>query len=341
MSKQLGNSPDALKLIADYGADAVRVGLMLSAAAGNDLLFDESLCQQGKNFANKVWNAYRLIDGWEVDEQAPLPQQNEDALAWYEHKFYATLATIEDHFEKYRISDALMAVYKLLWDDFCSWLLEAVKPAYGAPIDRPSLERIKGLFELNLKLMHPFMPFLTEELWQHMDRREDHEALIIATWPKPKAFDVKCLTDFELATKIVSGVRNFRKERNLPQKEALSLYLVARATDVNYHALIQKMGGIEALHWVETAPDQSGASFRVGTLECFIPLEGSVDMEAEKAKLEEELRYAKGFLQSVRKKLENERFVSNAPEKVIAMERKKEADALEKISLLEKSLSAI
>ena len=341
MSKQLGNSPDALKLIADYGADAVRVGLMLSAAAGNDLLFDESLCQQGKNFANKVWNAYRLIDGWEVDELAPLPQQSVDALAWYEHKFYATLATIEDHFEKYRISDALMAVYKLLWDDFCSWLLEAVKPAYGAPIDRPSLERIKGLFELNLKLMHPFMPFLTEELWQHMDRREDNEALIIATWPKPKAFDAKCLADFELATKIVSGVRNFRKERNLPQKEALSLYLVARATDVNYHALIQKMGGIEALHWVETAPDQSGASFRVGTLECFIPLEGSVDMEAEKAKLEEELRYAKGFLQSVRKKLENERFVSNAPEKVIAMERKKEADALEKISLLEKSLSAI
>jgi valyl-tRNA synthetase len=341
MSKQLGNSPDALKLIQDYGADAVRVGLMLSAAAGNDLLFDESLCQQGKNFTNKIWNAYRLIDGWEVDHKATPNAQNAEALDWYENKLNATLLQIEDHFEKYRISDALMAVYKLLWDDFCSWLLEAVKPAYGAPIDSASLERIKVLFEKNLKLMHPFMPFLTEELWQHMGERSKKEALMISAWPTATKVDHDCLTAFELATKIVSGVRNFRKERNISHKEALQLYVVSKADQVQYHALIQKMAGVEEIHWVEKAPQASGASFRVDTFECFIPLAGNVDAAAEKAKLEEELKYAKGFLQSVRKKLDNERFVSNAPDKVIEMERKKEADALEKISVLEKSLAAL
>jgi len=341
MSKQLGNSPDALKLIEDYGADAVRVGLMLSAAAGNDLLFDENLCQQGKNFANKIWNAYRLIDGWEVEDKASPNAQNAEALDWYENKFNATLSTIEDHFEKYRISDALMAVYKLLWDDFCSWLLEAVKPAYGSPIDVASLKRIKVLFENNLKLMHPFMPFLTEELWQHMGERSKEEALMISAWPKVGKVDQASLDAFELATKIVSGVRNFRKERNISHKEALQLYVVANADQVSYHALIKKMAGVEEIHWVEKAPEESGASFRVDTFEYFIPLAGNVDAAAEKAKLEEELKYAKGFLQSVRKKLENERFVSNAPDKVIEMERKKEADALEKISVIEKSLATL
>lgn len=341
MSKQLGNSPDALKLIEDYGADAVRVGLMLSAAAGNDLLFDVNLCQQGKNFTNKIWNAYRLIDGWEVDNSASPNVQNAAALDWYENKFNATLNTIEDHFEKYRISDALMAVYKLLWDDFCSWLLEAVKPAYGAPIDLASLKRIKVLFENNLKLMHPFMPFLTEELWQHMGQRSKEEALMISSWPVSAKVDEQCLTAFELATKIVSGVRNFRKERNISHKEALPLYVVAKSDQVDYHALIQKMAGVETIHWVEKTPEESGASFRVETFECFIPLAGNVDAAAEKAKLEEELKYANGFLLSVRKKLENERFVSNAPDKVIEMERKKEADALEKIMVLQKSLAAL
>ena len=341
MSKQLGNSPDALKLIEDYGADAVRVGLMLSAAAGNDLLFDVNLCQQGKNFTNKIWNAYRLIDGWEVDNSASPNVQNAAALDWYENKFNATLNTIEDHFEKYRISDALMAVYKLLWDDFCSWLLEAVKPAYGAPIDLASLKRIKVLFENNLKLMHPFMPFLTEELWQHMGQRSKEDALMISSWPVSAKVDEQCLTAFELATKIVSGVRNFRKERNISHKEALPLYVVAKSDQVDYHALIQKMAGVETIHWVEKTPEESGASFRVETFECFIPLAGKVDAAAEKAKLEEELKYANGFLLSVRKKLENERFVSNAPDKVIEMERKKEADALEKIMVLQKSLAAL
>ena len=341
MSKQLGNSPDALKLIENYGADAVRVGLMLSAAAGNDLLFDESLCQQGKNFTNKIWNAYRLIDGWEVDNNLSTPDENIETLEWYEHKFFASLETIEDHFLKYRISDALMTVYKLVWDDFCSWLLEAVKPAYGKPIDAKSISKIKELFELNLKLMHPFMPFLTEELWQQITPRNKDEALIIASWPQLKTVDHECLKAFDLAAKMVSGVRKFRKERNISYKDMLKLVVVARPEQVNYHSLIKKMAGVEEVSWVSETPKESGATFRVETFECFIPLAGNVDQVAEKAKLEEELRYAKGFLKSVQKKLSNERFVNNAPEKVIEMERKKEADALEKIRVLEKSLSII
>ena len=341
MSKQLGNSPDALKLIENYGADAVRVGLMLSAAAGNDLLFDENLCQQGKNFANKIWNAYRLIDGWEIDKNATENQLNNKALNWYEQKFYATLEVIEDQFDKYRISDALMAIYKLIWDDFCSWLLEAVKPAYGSPIDGASIKKVRELFELNLKVLHPFMPFLTEELWQHMTVRSKEEALIISTWPSRTSFDQSILTSFDRATKIIGAVRNFRKERNISHKENLTLYLVIDQQQVQYHQLIQKMAGVDQLKWVKKAPDESGASFRVDTFECFIPLSGTIDVVAEKAKIEEELKYAKGFLQSVRKKLSNERFVSNAPEKVIEMERKKESDALEKISILEKSLASL
>ena len=341
MSKQLGNSPDALKLITDYGADAVRVGLMLSSAAGNDLLFDENLCQQGKNFTNKIWNAYRLIDGWEVEESAPAPQQNLEALNWYEHKFNFALSSVEAYFEKYRISDALMTVYKLLWDDFCSWLLEAIKPNYGAPIDGETRQRVKELFEMNLKLMHPFMPFITEELWQHISHRNQEDALIVSSWPTLQEVDHSCLQAFELATKVVSGVRKFRKDRNLSHKESLKLYIVAKPTQVGYHSLIQKMAGLAEISWVENTPKTSGAAFRVDVFECFIPLDGHVDTEAEKAKLEDELRYAKGFLTAVRKKLGNERFVNNAPENVIAMERKKEADALEKISVLEKSLALL
>lgn len=341
MSKQLGNSPDALKLISDFGADAVRVGLMLSSAAGNDLLFDESLCQQGKNFANKIWNAYRLIDGWEVDNNAPMDTLNESVLNWYEAQFNATLVIVEDHFEKYRISDALMALYKLIWDDFCSWLLEAVKPAYGSPIDAPSLERLKSLFEQNLKVLHPFMPFLTEELWQNMQQRSSSEALLVSNWPKGKDVDASIISSFELTTKLVSGVRNFRKQRNISFKEKITLHLVAEASQVGFHDVLCKLAGVDAIHWEKETPATSGAAFRVESIECFIPLDGNVDAEEERKKLEEELQYAKGFLASVRKKLDNERFVSNAPEKVIEIERKKEADALEKIALLEKSLSSL
>ena len=341
MSKQLGNSPDALKLIEEFGADSVRVGLMLSAAAGNDLLFDESLCQQGKNFANKIWNAYRLIDGWEIDSSLEENKMNSKTLDWYEHKFNSVLLNVDDHFEKYRISDALMAVYKLIWDDFCSWLLEAVKPTYGDPIDLHTRTRIKVLFENNLRVLHPFMPFLTEELWQQMSTRKVEEALIVSSWPTHKKADDDCLTAFDTATKIISGVRNFRKERQISHKEELSLFILSDAGEVHYQELIQKMGGLSDLTFVSETPKLSGAAFRVDTLECFIPLEGTVDAEAEKEKLQEELKYAKGFLNSVKKKLENERFVSNAPEQVIEIERKKQADALEKISLLEKRLSQL
>ncbi len=341
MSKQLGNSPDALKLIEEFGADSVRVGLMLSAAAGNDLLFDESLCQQGKNFANKIWNAYRLIDGWEIDYSLEENKMNSKTLDWYEHKFNSVLLNVDDHFEKYRISDALMAVYKLIWDDFCSWLLEAVKPTYGDPIDLHTRTRIKVLFENNLRVLHPFMPFLTEELWQQMSTRKVEEALIVSSWPTHKKADDDCLTAFDTATKIISGVRNFRKERQISHKEELSLFILSDAGEVYYQELIHKMGGLSDLTFVSETPKLSGAAFRVDTLECFIPLEGTVDAETEKEKLQEELKYAKGFLNSVKKKLENERFVSNAPEQVIEIERKKQADALEKISLLEKRLSQL
>ena len=341
MSKQLGNSPDALKLIEDFGADAVRVGLMLSSAAGNDLLFDESLCQQGKNFSNKIWNAYRLIEGWEVDESRTFSVVNKEALHWYSQKFQQSLEFINDHFEKYRISDALMTSYKLIWDDFCSWLLEAIKPAYGDPIDGQTYREVRALFEENLKLLHPFMPFLTEELWQDMEIRSKEEALIVSKWPAVQEFEVDQIRHFDETKAIIGGIRNFRKEKELGFKETLSLQVIGSSDRIPFESLVQKMGQLTEISYVEVAPDQTGGSFRANNLEFFIPLEGKIDLEKERLKLEEELKYANGFLMSVQKKLSNERFVSNAPEQVLANERKKEADALEKIEVIKKSLSSI
>ncbi|MDB2326040.1 valine--tRNA ligase [Flavobacteriaceae bacterium] len=341
MSKQLGNSPDALKLIEDFGADAVRVGLMLSSAAGNDLLFDESLCQQGKNFSNKIWNAYRLIEGWEVDESRAFSVVNKEALHWYSQKFQQSLELINDHFEKYRISDALMTSYKLIWDDFCSWLLEAIKPAYGDPIDGQTYREVRALFEENLKLLHPFMPFLTEELWQDMEIRSKEEALIVSKWPEVQEFEVDQIRHFDETKAIIGGIRNFRKEKELGFKETLSLQVIGSSDRIPFESLVQKMGQLTEISYVEVAPDQTGGSFRANNLEFFIPLEGKIDLEKERLKLEEELKYANGFLMSVQKKLSNERFVSNAPEQVLANERKKEADALEKIEVIKKSLSSL
>lgn len=341
MSKQLGNSPDALKLIEDFGADAVRVGLMLSSAAGNDLLFDESLCQQGKNFSNKIWNAYRLIEGWEVDESRAFSVVNKEALHWYSQKFLQSLELINDHFEKYRISDALMTSYKLIWDDFCSWLLEAIKPAYGDPIDGQTYREVRALFEENLKLLHPFMPFLTEELWQDMEIRSKEEALIVSKWPVVQEFEVDQIKHFDETKAIIGGIRNFRKEKELGFKETLSLQVIGSSDRIPFESLVQKMGQLTEISYVEVAPDQTGGSFRANNLEFFIPLEGKIDLEKERLKLEEELKYANGFLMSVQKKLSNERFVSNAPEQVLANERKKEADALEKIEVIKKSLSSL
>ena len=341
MSKQLGNSPDALKLIDDFGADAVRVGLMLSSAAGNDLLFDESLCQQGKNFSNKIWNAYRLIEGWEVDDARAHSLVNKEALNWYAQKFQQSLALINDHFDKYRISDAMMTSYKLIWDDFCSWLLEAIKPAYGDPIDGQTCREVRVLFQENLKLLHPFMPFLTEELWQDMETRSPEEALIVSSWPEIDRYDKKLIDRFEEATAIIAGIRNFRKEKELGFKESLTLQVIGSSEVIPFETLIQKMGQLSSVNYVDEVLKQSGGSFRANNLEFFIPLEGKIDVEKERLKLEEELRYAKGFLVSVQKKLSNERFVSNAPEQVLIIERKKEADALEKIEVIKKSLAGL
>jgi len=341
MSKQLGNSPDALKLIEDFGADAVRVGLMLSAPAGNDLLFDESLCQQGKNFANKIWNAFRLMEGWALDDKVAIDPAAEEALGWYEHQFQHTLEQVDAHFEKYRISDALMAVYKLIWDDFCSWLLELVKPEYGQPLNVEIGQKVKTLFENNLRLLHPFMPFLTEELWQAIQQRNQEEALIVSQWPKSTPVDHSILEAFETAKELVAGLRHFRKEKQLPFKEVITVHNTSKTVKIPFQASIQKLGFVDAFLGPQTDEGAEGGSFRVKQMEFFVPLKQQVNAAAEKEKLETELAYAKGFLQSVEKKLQNERFVNNAPENVIALERKKAADAQAKIELLEKSLKSI
>ena len=340
MSKSLGNSPDALKLIEDFGADGVRVGLLLSSAAGNDLLFDEALCQQGANFANKIWNAFRLVRGWEV-EDIPQPEAAQKGIEWYKAKFNQTLVEIEDHFSKYRISDALMTTYKLVWDDFCSWLLEIVKPEYQKPIDQKTYDEVLGLFEENLKLLHPFMPFLTEEVWQHIAERTPEDALIVSQWPEAKEVDSALIADFYFASEVISGIRTIRKEKNIPQKDDLELFVLnAEGVDSQMDAIILKLGNLSKMETIDTSLD-GALTFRVKSNEYFIPISGAIDVDAEIAKITEELNYTKGFLKSVEKKLGNERFVNNAPEQVVAMERKKAADAEAKIETLEKSLASL
>ncbi|MBT8183075.1 MAG: valine--tRNA ligase [Eudoraea sp.] len=338
MSKSLGNSPDALKLISNFGADAVRVGLLLSSAAGNDLLFDEALCQQGKNFANKIWNAFRLVKGWEIAE-LPQPESSVKGIEWYTARFNQVLMEIEDHFSKYRISEALMTIYKLVWDDFCSWLLEIVKPAYQQPIDKKTYTAIIAIFENNLKLLHPFMPFLSEEIWQRISDRKPSEALVISSWPEQDSFDPKQIKAFEYAAEVISGIRNIRKEKNIPLKESLELSVLNKeGISEVWDVIIKKLANVGQINTVIEAVD-GALSFRVRSNEYFIPVEGMLDIDAEIKKIKEELSYTKGFLQSVNKKLANERFVKNAPETVVSMEKKKAADAKAKILTLEKSLS--
>lgn len=340
MSKSLGNSPDALKLIETYGADGVRVGLLLSSAAGNDLMFDEDLCQQGKNFANKIWNGFRLLKGWEVKD-LPQPEASKLGIEWYRAKFNRTLAEIEDHFGKYRISDALMAIYKLVWDDYSSWLLEIIKPEYQKPIDKATYESVIDLFEQNLKLLHPFMPFLTEEVWQHITERTPEDALVVSSWPVAQEVDETLINGFDFAAEVVSGVRNIRKEKNIPMKEALQLSVLnEEKVAPDWDVVIKKLTRVSEIDYVD-APVDGALSFRVKSNEYFVPMGGAIDVEAEIKKIKEELKYTKGFLQSVVKKLSNERFVNNAPEKVIANERKKQADAEAKIETLEKSLASL
>ncbi|MGB5819326.1 MAG: valine--tRNA ligase [Saonia sp.] len=340
MSKSLGNSPDALKLIAEYGADGVRVGLLLSSAAGNDLMFDEDLCQQGKNFANKIWNGFRLLKGWVVAD-LPQPEASKIGIAWYASKFNQTLAEIEDHFSKYRISDALMAIYKLVWDDYSSWLLEIIKPAYQQPIDRTTFDTVIQLFEQNLKLLHPFMPFLTEEVWQHIVQRTPEQALVVAKWPKLGKTDMNLIQGFDFASEVISGIRTIRKEKNIPMKETLELSVLnAEKISSDWDVVISKLTNTTKISYVDKTVD-GALSFRVKSNEYFIPISGAVDVEAEIQKIQEELNYTKGFLLSVQKKLSNERFVNNAPEQVVDIEKKKAADAEAKIETLEKSLASL
>ena len=338
MSKQLGNSPDALELISNYGADAVRVGLMLSSAAGNDLLFDESLCNQGKNFANKIWNAFRLINGWKIDEKGIAPKSNEEAIEWYDSHFNKVLLWVNDNFDKYRISDSLMSIYKLIWDDFCSWFLEIVKPSYGTTIDRKSYDKILIFFENNIRLLHPFMPFLSEELWHHISDRNKENSLAVSSWPKVKNFDKQIIERFSLTKEIIVAIRNFRKEKKLSFNEKIDLYITKGTSNPFFEATIRKIGLVEKIIFGEATNNQSGGSFRVEAYEFFIPTKVSNDVGLEKKKLEKELKYMKGFLASVEGKLTNKSFILNAPKDIVDMEKKKVEDAKEKIILLEKSL---
>ena len=341
MSKSLGNSPDPLDLIDKFGADGVRVGLLLSASAGNDIMFDEELCNQGKAFTNKIWNAFKLIKGWEVSDAIQQPESSKVAIEWYEAKLQQTLVEIEDNFEKYRISDALMAIYKLVWDDFCSWFLEMIKPAYQQPIDSITFAKAIEMLENNLKLLHPFMPFLTEEIWQIIAERTTDQALIVSTWPEIKPFNAGLISDFDNTIDVISGIRTIRKDKNIPFKDAIELKVINNdKTSTYFDSVVTKLGNISTLEYVSQKVD-GALSYRVNSNEYFIPITGNIDLEAEIAKLTAELIYTQGFLKSVQNKLANEKFVAGAPEKVLANERQKEADSLSKIATIEQSLAGL
>ena len=341
MSKQLGNSPDPLDLIAEYGADGVRVAMMLCSSAGNDLMFDNALCEQGRNFGNKIWNAYRLINGWQVDETLAQSECSQQAVAWFTNRFNAALAEIEENFKNYRISEALMVAYKLFWDDFSGWYLEMIKPAYGSPCDAVTMAATKQIFEQLMLLLHPFMPFLTEEIWQDLAERKDGESICVAALPKAVEADAQALARFALAQEVVSAVRNVRKQKNLPQKEALELKVVR---DKNYpaefEAAIVKMANIAQVSFV-TEKNPMDAAFIVKTTQYFVPMGDNIDREAEIAKLEKDLAYQQGFLATVMKKLSNERFVSSAPAQVVENEQNKKRDAEAKIAAIEEQLKAL
>ena len=339
MSKQLGNSPDAIELIDEYGADSVRVGLMLSSAAGNDLLFDESLCQQGKNFTNKLWNALRLINGWEVDDSKEISDVNTLALKWYENKFNQVLELINKNYDNYRISDVLMSSYRLVWEDYCSWLLESVKPDFGDKIDSQTKLKVISLFEDNLKLLHPFMPFLTEEIWHKLASRNFKESITISPWPKSNKFDNDVINNFEIAKDIISYIRNFRKEKNIPFKQDLSLYFTSKDSNLNYISIIKKLVFLDKIEFSEKDKFKSVNSFIIGSIEFFIPLEGEFNLKSEIKRLQKELDYNIRFLNSIENKLKNKSFIDNAPKDIIEKEKRKVNDANKKIEAIKKALS--
>ena len=339
MSKSLGNSPDPIELMDKFGADGVRMGMMLSAPAGNDILFDEALCEQGRNFNNKIWNAFRLVKGWEVAD-IEQPEHSRLAIEWFNAQLNSTLAEVKDLFSKFRISDALMAVYRLFWEDFSALYLEIVKPAYQQPIDRATLEATLGFFDILLRLIHPFMPFISEELWQHISERAEGESIMYAILPEPKPVNEAVIKAMNEAHEIVSAVRNVRASKNIPNKTMLELQVANKEWTNDFQPVILKLAGLNTITVVESK-DPTAASFLVGTTEFAVPLHDNINVAEEIEKLEKELEYAKGFLASVEKKLSNERFVANAPEAVVAAERKKQADAQSKIATLQETLAAL
>ena len=341
MSKQLGNSPDPLDLIAQYGADGVRVALMLCTSAGNDLMFDESLCEQGRNFCNKIWNAYRLVTGWEVDDTLAQADHCQKAVAWFESTFNKAHKEIEEHFEAYRISDAMMTLYRLFWDDFSGWYLEMVKPAYGSPADKATVEATKHFFERLMQLLHPFMPFVTEELWQHVAERKEGESIMLSLSGAPMAYDEKMLAEVDLTREVVSGIRNIRAQKNIPNKEKVSLEVIA---DENYYpaynSLVVKMAGLESITEVKEK-NPTAAAFIVKTTQYFVPMSANINVEEELEKMAKELAYFEGFLRTVMGKLSNERFVANAPAAVVENEKNKQRDAEAKIAALKERIAAL
>ena len=339
MSKSLGNSPDPLDLIDKYGADGVRMGMMLSAPAGNDILFDDALCEQGRNFNNKIWNAFRLVKGWEVAD-IEQPEYARLATEWFDAMLTKTAAEVDDLFGKYRLSEALMAVYKLFWDEFSSWYLEMVKPAYGQPIDKATYEKTLGFFDTLLKLLHPFMPFITEELWQHIYDRKEGESIMTQILNVAGNYDETIIAQFEAVKEVIGGIRTIRLQKNIAQKEALTLEVVGESPVSKYNAIIAKLCNLSAINAV-AAKAEGAAAFMVGTTEYAVPLGNLINVEEELKKLEADLKYQEGFLQSVLKKLSNEKFVSKAPANVIDMERKKQADAETKIAALKESIAAL
>jgi valyl-tRNA synthetase len=340
MSKSLGNSPDPIDLINQYGADGVRVGVLISSPAGNDLPFDSSQCEQGRNFTNKIWNAYRLVSSWEVSE-IDQPLSSKVAIEWFDNRFAQVLIEINSNFDKFRISDALMSTYKIVWDDFCSWYLEMIKPGYQQPIDRQTLEHTLNFFERILKIMHPFTPFVAEELYHALRERQPGDDIVIAQWPTTQKIDQTPLQQFAFNEKVITQIRNIRKQNNIATKVKMELYIKApasRATDAD--SIIVKMGNLSVLQYVEEKVAQSN-SFIADGIEFFVPFGEQIDLEAEKQKIEEELHYTKGFLKSVQSKLQNEKFMAGAPDAVVANERNKEADALNKIAILEEKLTSL
>ncbi len=337
MSKQLGNSPDPLDLISQYGADGVRVGSLLSSAAGNDLLFDEDLMVQGRNFMSKIWSAFRLINMWKHEDK-PANSTEKQAIEWFENKLNKTIAEIDDQFEKFRISDALHLLYKLIWDDFCGSYLEAIKPNYGEGISKEVYNKTVALFEELMKLVHPFMPFQSEEIWQLISERKVDEALVIAQQKKAEKFNEDIIKNFETASEIISGIRNYRQTKGISPKETVEFY--TNASEFANEPVVKKLANVSQIHF-GAKTDKPSFTFLVGSTEISIPLSENLDLEEEKIKTEEEVKYLKGFLISVDKKLSNEKFVANAKPEVVEIERKKQKDALDKITILEEKLKSL